>query len=491
MSRLEAEAEAEAARVHAYRYEDLSREFNESQCIAIRAATTERRSLTLIQGPPGTGKTRTALTILEAWLRGGAFRPGTILAASDSNIAVDNLLEGLARRCIRVVRLGRVDAVREDLRHFMPPRELRGVVLSPEQYNKELKRCLAQAEVVCCTTMSAGSSTMMKGLTFEGVLVDEATQATEASTLVALMRGARQLVLLGDQCQLPPTTLSRAPPGTSLDASLSLFTRLVHDGVPPLMLDTQYRMHPALSQLPSDLFYGGRLRDGTLAHERAALEGFPWPRPDVPAALIPVEGAAAGGGEITRGTSFVNVGEADAVVWAVRHLLGSRTTRPGDIGIISPYAAQVQLLRSRAELRGLEVNSIDGFQGREMELIIVSTVRTRGLGFMADARRANVALTRARRGLIVVGAPSHLARTDSAWAFWVRWARARGVVLGEQPHGEYDAAHAREASETIFAATGGGVADALEVDVDARRLTPPCSLARAGRGPGGDRKTQP
>jgi hypothetical protein len=199
MSRLEAEAEAEAARVHAYRYEDspldgnacgmpsphlppalppepsshlegvvaeLSRGFNESQCIAIRAATTERRSLTLIQGPPGTGKTRTALTILEAWLRGGAFRPGTILAASDSNIAVDNLLEGLARRRIRVVRLGRVDAVREDLRHFMPPRELRGVVLSPEQYNKELKRCLAQAEVVCCTTMSDGSSTMMKGLTF-------------------------------------------------------------------------------------------------------------------------------------------------------------------------------------------------------------------------------------------------------------------------------------------------------------------------------------
>ena len=336
---------------------NLTRTLNESQRVAIRAATTERRSLTLIQGPPGTGKTRVALTILEAWLHGRVFPHGTMLAASDSNIAVDNLLEGLVRRNVRVVRLGRIDAVREDLRRFCPARD----GLTPEQQSKELKRLVANAQVVCCTTMSLGSGVVKQAVkSCLGVLVDEATQATEASTLVALTRGARQLVMLGDQCQLPPTTLSTVPPGTTLDASLPLFMRLLHDGVVPLLLDTQYRMHPAISQLPSDLFYAGRLADGTPAEDRPALEGFPWPHPGMPVAMVALDVGGGASGETSRGTSFVNLAECDAAVQVVSLLLGpthTRTTRPEMIGIISPYAAQCQELKRRPELRGIEVSA--------------------------------------------------------------------------------------------------------------------------------------
>ena len=422
------------------RLTEMRQGLNASQQRAVDAATTQ--ALTLVQGPPGTGKTKVALTVIMAWLEMGLASQGCpLLATSDSNTAVDNLLAGLAECGVRVVRLGRHEMVREDLHRFMAPREQNG---KRKEKEVELSRMVSEADVVCCTSMHVGSAEVRRNLRlrFESVLIDEATQATEASTVVALARGAKRLVMLGDQCQLPPTTLARHE---KIDTALPLFTRLMQEGVAPLLLDTQYRMAPAISMLPSDLFYAGKLKDGICAADRPPPAGFRWPRNDMPVAMLNTSGS-----ERSVGTSFINLVEAQAACEVVRDLLQGGM-QPADIGVITGYAAQARHLSSLGMLRGIEVGSIDGFQGRELEVVIVSCVRTNGIGFLADARRANVALTRARSGLIVLGAQAMLSSGDHAWARWLRWARAHGLCFLQPAWGRYDAHATRAASSTIFA----------------------------------------
>ena len=316
------------------------------------------------------------------------------------------------------------------------------------------------AQVICATCIGAGADILSK-LRLPCVLVDEATQATEAATLVPLCRGAEQLVMLGDQCQLPPTVVSRHP--TALAASSPLFNRLISDGAAPLLLDCQYRMHPAIAMLPCDLVYGGQLQTGVDGADRPAPPGFDWPRRDWPVALVPV----LHGQESTEGVSKLNRTEAEATARVVDGLLRAGV-KPSEIGVISPYGAQVRVLRSllRSGARdpnSVEVSSVDGFQGREKDVIVFSCVRANAggaLGFLADARRLNVAFTRARCGLIVLGNPSTLGREEgTAWWHWLRWARAHGLVCGERPWGEYDARATRGASNAVMASFGGGVAN--------------------------------
>ena len=435
---------------------------NSSQCRAVEAATS--RSLTLVQGPPGTGKTKVALTILQAWLVARAYPNEPLLACSDSNIAVDNLLEGLIRLGVRAIRLGRAEAVREDLKRFMPPGPDSG--MSREQRKMEEQRMIKTADVVCSTTMNVGSGAVRNsGVRFPAVLIDEATQATEASTIVSFTRGAVQIVMLGDQNQLPPTVLSRAP---GYDAFMPLFTRLVKDGVTPFLLDTQYRMHPTIAQLPSDLFYAGRLASGIDASARLPPHGFRWPRDGWNVAMVPVEDRA--GERSAQGTSYANDAEADVTAQVAEDFLRGGL-RPSEIGVISPYSAQVQLLRRDRRLQGIEVNSIDGFQGREMEVILLSCVRTRGMGFFADPRRANVALTRAKRGIVVIGNRHALgSNPTSAWGRWLGWARSNGLICGEPPSGTYDAQETRDASAPLFAAIEEQAANFAPPPP---RLTPP------------------
>jgi hypothetical protein len=187
--------------------------------------------------------------------------------------------------------------------------------------------------------------------------------------------------------------------------------------------------------------------------------GFDWPRVDMPIAMIPVHGS----GESGEGVSKLNRAEAEVVTQVVVGLLRAGVAA-ADIGVISPYAAQVHTLRSLLRSSGartgggdgqLEVSSVDGFQGREKEVIIFSCVRSNAggrLGFLADARRLNVAFTRAKRGLIVLGHPPTLAKDPNGpWAHWLRWARYYGLVLGEPPSGEYDATATRAASVPLMA----------------------------------------
>ena len=326
----------------------LSSALNESQRVAVRDGAT--KALTLVQGPPGTGKTKVAISILLAWVRSYHHAAGPILATSDSNIAVDNLLDGLAAANVRVVRLGKPDMVRPELLEYcIDARNSDEAVGQNKEaaYEAKIKEIRA-AQVVCATCIGIGSE-MLERFRFSAVLVDEATQATESSTLVPLCRGAQQLVLLGDQFQLPPTVISRHPAASA--GAMPLFTRLLTDGAAALMLDTQYRMHPSIAQLPSDLFYAGKLATGIGAADRPSPSGFAWPRAGWPVAFVNV-----GGSEQSEGNSKLNRFEVDEVASIIHKLCGAGL-KPADIGVITPYAAQARALRRLISPSGMREES--------------------------------------------------------------------------------------------------------------------------------------
>ena len=432
---------------------------NESQKVACGAAISQR--LTLIQGPPGTGKTHTAVRILQSWSSQNA---GTILAVADSNVAVDNLLEGLLGLGVSAVRLGQPVKVRESLREAtvdaqMESHPLRRDLEEHLELNEKLARripgmkgkekglahrdlnrgwkevrrierqmrddILDRAQVLCCTCIGVGHQ-LLDGRKFTRVLLDEATQATEPASLVPLVRGARQIVLVGDHRQLPPTVISRRAENGGLRRSL--FERLVAMGIEPMLLDTQYRMHPAISDFPNHTFYEGRLVDGITAADRPNPAGLLWNDWEVPMAFLPVNGDELLSPD---GASKENPAEAGWVAKILENLLQAGDLEETDIGIITPYAGQVRAIRDALPERNdsVEVHTVDGYQGREKEVIIFSCVRSNSdgiVGFLSDARRLNVALTRAKRGLIVIGDPDTL-RNDETWASWLDYIRSRNL----------------------------------------------------------------
>lgn len=427
------------------------------------------------------GKTAVAIRILQHWARlaesniARGENPPPILATSDSNIAVDNLVEGCVAVGLRAVRLGRPEAIRPELLRFCIDRP-------PSSYNaggnqnfgstgaqafKDRMKTLKKAQIICCTCIGSGGD-ILDAMTFDRVLVDEATQATEPAVLVPLMRGCRQLVLVGDHCQLPPTVLSTR--AEEEGHGVPLFSRMVACGVPPFMLDTQYRMHPCIAMFPSDLFYGGKLLNGVTAPERRPLAGFPWPREEFPVAFLPVQGV-----EMDDGVSKMNEAEAAAAYNAVAALLEGGQCSVSDIAVVTPYAAQARLIRrlTRRLTQNsgppfIEVSSVDGFQGREKEAVVFSAVRSNdygAIGFTSDWRRVNVSFTRARRALIVIGNDQTLRRGDpDTWMPWLAWADAHGLNMDKPgvPRGRYD-------PEQLRRVRGGTTAAEMLKDVLARQ----------------------
>lgn len=290
------------------------------------------------------------------------------------------------------------------------------------------------------------------------VLIDESTQATEPECLLPLTLGAQQAILVGDHCQLGPVVMNKAAERHGL--CQSLVERMVLCGCRPMRLQVQYRMHPALSEFPSNTFYEGALQNGVTEAERSSEVPFPWPNPGKQLMFYQQRGTE----EISSsGTSFVNRQEAAAVEKVVSALL-SYSVPPDAIGVITAYegqraqvctpplcsiqmnhgghplsascpalsrrkldvlrrepAAAVQIVRTMEQMgplssalyTGIEVASVDAFQGREKEFVIFSCVRAsagQGIGFLADPRRLNVALTRAKQGLIIIGNASVLCK---------------------------------------------------------------------------------
>ncbi len=277
---------------------------------------------------------------------------------------------------------------------------------------KAVEQLIEQANVICCTNSAAGSN-LMKDTIFDVACIDEATQATEPETLIPLVKG-KKWILAGDHKQLPPTVKSS---GTAA-LRISLFERLLalNEDTISHTLVIQYRMHQDIMQFSNAQFYKNKLRahPAIAQHTLSDLSGYsPFNNnPFIPTAatdpLTPILFIdCPEGKESTLAESFSYFNEAEiSLTQQVTDALLSSRLFPDDIGIISPYDQQVSRLKSKLRDYHIEIKSIDGFQGREKEVIIISLVRANSegnIGFLRDYRRLNVALTRAKRKLIIIG----------------------------------------------------------------------------------------
>lgn len=296
------------------------------------------------------------------------------------------------------------------------------------------REILHNADVVCATCVGCGDPRLAT-LKFRTVLIDEATQATEPECMIPLVLGCKQAVLVGDHQQLPPVIMNKKAARAGL--SQSLFERLVVLGMAPIRLEVQYRMHPVMSEFPSNMFYEGMLQNGVTTQERLRKEvDFPWPLPDEPIMFY----SNLGQEEISAsGTSYLNRTEASNVEKIVTKFFKSGVL-PSQIGVITPYEGQRSYVVSSMQQNGslrkdlykdVEVASVDAFQGREKDYIILSCVRSnehQGIGFLSDPRRLNVALTRAKYGLVILGNPRVLSK-HPLWHHLLTHYKAKSVLV--------------------------------------------------------------
>ena len=286
---------------------------------------------------------------------------------------------------------------------------------SKELEDEAIDEVIASSDVVCTTNSTSGSE-LMENRSFDVTVIDEATQATEPSCLIPINKSERA-IFAGDHKQLPPTILAEE---AKKELQVTAFEKLVSREGDKLreMLLTQFRMHRKIMHFSNERFYEGKLKANSsvanhsladLGLDSGKLEDSKEP---IAQALVPdppvvfLDTADLDGGERQRpgSTSRENRTESEIVAKVASPLLDS--LEPREIGVISPYDDQVDLLRSRLGEEELEVKTVDGFQGREKEVIIISFVRSNPenqLGFLTDERRLNVSLTRARRKLIMVG----------------------------------------------------------------------------------------
>ena len=412
-------------------------ELNASQINAVKSVL--QKPLNLIQGPPGTGKTVTSATIIYHLAK---MNSGQVLVCAPSNVAVDQLCERIHLTGLKAVRLTaksredvdspvkflslheqvRMNDTNVELTKLLQLKEELGELSSNDEKKfKTLTRAaereiLSSADVICCTCVGAGDPRLSK-MKFRTVLIDESTQAAEPECMIPLVMGCKQLVLVGDHQQLGPVIMSKKAAKAGLNQSL--FERLIILGCVPIRLNVQYRMHPCLSEFPSNMFYEGSLQNGVTMSERLRKEvDFPWPVSENPMMFW----ANLGTEEISAsGTSYLNRTEASNVEKTVTRFFKAGVS-PANIGIITPYEGQRSYVVSSMQQSGsytknnykdVEVASVDAFQGREKDFIILSCVRSndhQGIGFLSDPRRLNVALTRAKYGLVILGNPRVLAK---------------------------------------------------------------------------------
>lgn len=307
-------------------------------------------------------------------------------------------------------------------------------------------RLLADAHIVFTTLSSSGlrvleaipgtdGRTVRASCAFETVIVDEAAQSVELATLIPLRYDCRQCVLVGDPQQLPATVFSRAAVRSGYDRSL--FRRLQRCGMRVHMLDVQYRCHPEIAAFPASYFYRGRLANGDNVLSPAWRQPF-HAVPCFPPVLF-WDLQSTGVKDATQ--SWLNPEEAGLVVNIYRTLRGALRRIPmrGRVGVVTPYAKQVHEIKRqlRAEMGAafegerIVINTVDAFQGQEKDIIILSLVRAgenSGVGFVDDVRRMNVALTRAKFGLWIVGSAAVLQQSDH-WGALLNHLRAQRRVV--------------------------------------------------------------
>ncbi|KAF7592102.1 DEAD-box type RNA helicase [Aspergillus hancockii] len=287
---------------------------------------------------------------------------------------------------------------------------------------------------VICATLSGSGHEMFQNLSieFETVVIDEAAQSIELSALIPLKYGCSKCILVGDPKQLPPTVLSKV--ASKFQYEQSLFVRMQSNHPRDVhLLDIQYRMHPDISAYPRNAFYDGKLQDGP---NMARLRARPWHQSELlsPYRFFDVQGLHQ---SAAKGHSLVNMAELRVAMQLYERLLADFRSFDfaGKIGIITPYKGQLKLLKTHfaakygnAIFNMIDFNTTDAFQGRESEVIIFSCVRAsnKGIGFLADIRRMNVGLTRAKSSLWVLGNSQSLVQGEF-WNGLIKDARRRNV----------------------------------------------------------------
>ncbi|SFC45667.1 DNA replication ATP-dependent helicase Dna2 [Halobiforma haloterrestris] len=378
---------------------------NDAQNEAVRMAVGAE-DVALIHGPPGTGKTYTIARAVRAMVERGE----RVLLSAFTNRAVDNVLEALLEGLEdvidedRIVRVGSESGVREDMEPYRLER-----AGDPGDRLAELQN----AQVVAATTATCGSR-VMKEQSFDVALVDEAAQLTEPGTCAAVNL-AERFVLVGDHEQLPPVVRAEN------DLTESLFERLV-DLHPEagVMLDRQYRMNQRIQAFASQEFYDGKLRPAepeVAARTLDDLEGVA--RADLPEGLrdpVSFVGVEGDGGRYTDGEEAARI--ADLI-----DAYEAAGLDRSEIGVIAPFRAQVSEISKRVP-DDVAVDTVDRFQGSSQEVIVVSFTATGSLEgpIFEDYRRINVALTRPKRALVLVGDPAAL-ETDPVYERMLEWAR--------------------------------------------------------------------
>jgi len=430
------------------------------------------KDVAIVHGPPGTGKTTTLVEAINETL----MRESQVLVCAQSNMAVDWISEKLVDRGINVLRIGNPTRVNDKMLGFTYERRFESHADYPqlwairkairelrknrkkgsENYHQKMDRLksraaeielrinaelFGEARVIACTLVGSAHH-LLEGMKFGTLFIDEAAQALEAACWIPMKRASR-VILAGDHCQLPPTVKSIAALRTGLGKTLM---ERIAENKPEVvtLLKIQYRMNDEIMRFSSDWFYGGKVESAPQIKYRSVLDydhPITWIDTSNEENQITIEGedapedSASTASSVSAanqnsdlnfkeqfvGESFGRINKAEAELTLLT--LAEYFTKIGkqrvleeriDVGIISPYRAQIQYLKKlikkyeffKPYRRLISVNTVDGFQGQERDVILISLVRSNDegqIGFLKDLRRMNVAMTRARMKLIILG----------------------------------------------------------------------------------------